>query len=102
MSAVDDDPILDRYADPLAAYLGRTADQIRQDGLRAEDFADQSLEITFTDGSSAQFLSAFLVMAPGDEAVGIFTDACGYFEFQPNQVQLATASRTVFGGEGGA
>ncbi len=101
MSAVDDDPILGVFADALASYLGRTADQVRQDGLSEADFAEQSLEITFTDGSSAQFLSAFLVVGPGGDIVGVFTDACGYFQFDAAQIQLATASRTVFGPEDG-
>ena len=96
MSAVDDDPILGRFADPLAALLNRTADAIRQDGLRDEDFED-GLEISFADGSHALFNSAFLVTSPDGRSVAVFTQACGYFEFDAAQLDFATASRPVFG-----
>jgi hypothetical protein len=96
VAAVDDDPILGRFADPLAAYLNRTADQIRQDGLKDEDFGE-GLEISFTDGSHALFNGAFLVATDDGESVGVFTQACGYFEFNASQIEFASASRAVFG-----
>ena len=100
MSAVDDDPILGRFADPLAAHLNRTADAIRQDGLKDEDF-DEGLEITFADGSHALFNGAFLVAAADGASVAVFTQACGYFEFDAAQIDFASASRAVFGHDGG-
>ncbi len=96
MSAVDDDPILGRFADPLAAWLNRSADQIRQDGLTDDDF-DEGLEITFADGSHAQFNGAFLVTSTDGQSVAVFTQACGYFEFTAAQIDFASASRPVFG-----
>ena len=96
MSAIDDDPILGRFADPLAAYLNRTADQIRQDGLKDEDFSE-GLEISFSDGSHALFNGAFLVVAADGDSVGVFTQACGYFEFAASAIEFASASRAVFG-----
>ncbi|HEY3814670.1 MAG TPA: hypothetical protein VGL66_15725 [Caulobacteraceae bacterium] len=100
MSAVDDDPILGRFADPLAAYLSRTADQIRQDGLIDDDF-DEGLEISFADGSHALFNAAFLVAGEDGQSVAVFTQACGYFEFTAEQIAFASASRAVFGNSGG-
>ncbi|HWE47836.1 MAG TPA: hypothetical protein VG407_17590 [Caulobacteraceae bacterium] len=96
MSAVDDDPILGRFADPLAAYLHRTADQIRQAGLTDDDFSE-GLEISFADGSHAQFNAAFLVVSADGAGVAVFTQACGYFEFDASQIEFASASRAVFG-----
>src|ERR1700761_3825451 len=96
MAAVDDDPILGRFADALAAHTKRTADQIRQDGLKDEDF-DEGLEISFADGSHALFNGAFLVPSADNQSVAVFTQACGYFEFDASQIEFASASRAVFG-----
>ena len=100
MAAVDDDPILGRFADPLAAYVKRTADQIRQDGLSDDDF-EEGLEISFADGSHALFNSAFLVASTDGQSIGVFTQACGYFQFDASQIDFASASRPVFGTSGG-
>ena len=65
------------FAEPLAARLGRTVEEISQDGLQAGDFkVNERVEITLADGSSMSFRYAFVVQ--GEGLVGVFTEHCGY------------------------
>jgi hypothetical protein len=67
------------FAEALATRLGRTAQEVREDGLRAGDFkVDEQVEITLPDGSSMSFRYAFVVLDAGQGIVGVFTEHCGY------------------------
>ena len=73
--------IRDLFAEPLAARLGRTADEIR-DGLGARDFpGNEDVEVTFVDGSTMSFRYAFVVFDAAQGIAGVFTEHCGYYCF---------------------
>ncbi len=63
------------FAEVLAAKLGRTAAEIRGEGLRAGDFKpDESIELTLSDGSTMSFRYAFCVFELRQRMVGVFTE----------------------------
>jgi len=71
--------ILQEWAEELAAKLGRPATEIRAQGLRAQDFSNQQVEIEFEDGSYALFHWAFYVESRTKRAIAVFTEHCGYY-----------------------
>jgi hypothetical protein len=67
------------FAEPLAAKLGRTSKEIREEGLLAGDFkVNERVEITLPDGSSMSFRYAFVVLDAEQGIVGVFTEHSGY------------------------
>lgn len=76
-----------QYADALAAQLGRPADEIRREGLRAGDFP-YTLNFQFEDGSHATFHHALFIHDPLRWAIVVFTEHCGYFVF-PDVVRIS-------------
>lgn len=77
--------ILENWQKALSMKLGRSAEDIVENNLRATDFSDESVLIQYEDGSLLKFERAFyLGEAPDDGAihrVSVFTDHCGYHEF---------------------
>ena len=71
--------IIREWADDLAPAVGRSAAQIRKNGLVVDDFPHEQLEIEFDDGSTARFKFAFFVESQVKKAVAVFTEHCGYF-----------------------
>ena len=65
--------------------LGRSAEDIVENNLRATDFSDESVLIQYEDDSLLKFERAFyLGETPADGAihrVAVFTEHCGYHEF---------------------
>jgi hypothetical protein len=81
--------IRELFAESLAATLGRTAAEIRDDGLGVGDFkADERIELTLCDGSTMCFRYAFAVLDAGRRIVGIFTEHCGYYCFGMTDLRL--------------
>lgn len=78
------------WADELAAYLGRSADEIRSRGLRAGDFPSRhDLIVTWMDGSTARFRYAFHLIRESEQALAVFTEHCGYHVFPLHDAQVA-------------
>lgn len=68
------------FADELSARLGRSAEELRQHGLRAGDFPlDGIVEVTFEDGSFMSLHYAFALVNQAQRVVGVFSEHCGYF-----------------------
>lgn len=66
------------------ATSGPPARDVRRDRdrLSAHDFrGDQSIELTFDDGSFAKFRYAFAVLDEAGEQCMVFTEHCGYHVF---------------------
>jgi hypothetical protein len=83
-------PIIESWAEELAARLGRPAAEIRARGLSAQDFSNQQVELEFEDSSYALFHWAFHIESPAKRAIAVFTEHCGHFV-----VPLAGTSVTV-------
>jgi len=78
------------WADELAAYLGRPADEISRRGLSASDFPNgHQLVITLMDGSTARFRHAFYLIRESEQALAVFTEHCGYHIFPLHDAQIA-------------
>jgi hypothetical protein len=74
--------IRELFAAPLAAKLGRTREELRDEGLGVGDFRiDEGVELTLPDGSTMSFRYAFVVLDVEQRLVGVFTEHCGYFCF---------------------
>lgn len=74
--------VLVDWIEDLAQKLDRPADEIRQRGLSAYDFSpSRSVRIEFGDGSTAEFRYAFACIRPQAARVAVFTEHCGYLEF---------------------
>lgn len=81
--------VRDDWAEPLAEALGRTAAEIREDGLRARDFpGGQSVELVFPDGSTASFRSAFCLADGARRLAAVFTEHCGYHVFPLGDLEV--------------
>jgi hypothetical protein len=77
------------FAAPLAARLGRDANDIRDHGLGVGDFkVDESVQLTLPDGSTMLLRYAFAVMDLQQRLVGVFSEHCGYFCFGMDDMQL--------------
>ncbi len=87
--------ILD-WADELAVALGRSADEIRSNGLRASDFPSQdTLQVKLMDGSLLKFRSAFHVIRKSERALAVFTEHCGYHVFPLDDAQVSRLTETL-------
>ena len=65
----------------LRTYLRATCGEVR-DRLLTHDFrSDQSVHLTFDDGSFALFRYAFAVLNEAGEQCMVFTEHCGYHVF---------------------
>lgn len=74
--------VLADWAVELSAKLGRSSEEILDEGLSACDFSsDQHVKINFIDGSTAEFRYAFACIRKEPSQVAIFTEHCGYLEF---------------------
>ncbi len=91
--------IIDGWADELASVLSRSASEIREKGLRAEDFQDQVLEIEFEDQSSARLKWAFFVESQSKKAIAVFTEHCGYFVLPLAGLKITTIRKEFYEGE---
>jgi len=69
---------IDAYAHLLADQVGRTEQDLRARGLRAQDFRE-TLTLRFQDHSHATFHGALIVHDPHARRVVVFTEHCGYF-----------------------
>jgi hypothetical protein len=70
------------FAAVLATRLGRSAEDIHDEGLGAGDFKlDESVELELADGSTMFLRYAFAVMDEAQGAVAIFSEHSGYFFF---------------------
>jgi hypothetical protein len=75
--------VVAEWTDELTERLGRPKETLLGNGLRANDFSpDRSVEIRFADGSHAKFQSAFALISEKRGRVAVFTQQCGYLEFQ--------------------
>lgn len=71
----------DEWKPRLRAYLRAVCGEDR-DRLSAYDFrGDQSVHLTFDDGSFALFRCAFAVLDEACERCMVFTEHCGYHVF---------------------
>jgi hypothetical protein len=71
----------DEWKPRLRAHLRATHGEDR-DRLSAHDFrGDQSVQLTFDDGSFALFRYAFAVLDEAGERCMVFTEHCGYHVF---------------------
>lgn len=74
--------IIEMVADDLALKIGRSADEVRQKGLSANDFTPNcTVEIEFEDGSTVKFKYAFFVENTEEQIIAVFTEHCGYHVF---------------------
>jgi hypothetical protein len=81
--------VRDLFAEPLAARLGRTAAEIRDEGLSATDFKPgERVELTLCDRSTMSLRYAFAVLDPAQRIVGVFTEHCGYYCFAMADLEL--------------
>ena len=87
--------IVDRFAEALSARLGRSANGLREDGLRADDFGRGACQIQWEDGSEATFRYAFVVHDTETGRVGVFTEHYGYFDL--NRLGIETVIESVEG-----
>ena len=86
--------ILEEWAEDVAAKLGRSADQLRQQGLGASDFpADHDLRIQLMDGSYVQFRYAFAVKSQKWRAIAVFTEHCGYHVYPHHDAVISAVPR---------
>lgn len=70
------------FAELLAKRLGRSAQEIREDGLGAGDFSTrEEVELTLPDGSVLRLRYAFAVVDEAVGAVAVFSEHCGYYVF---------------------
>jgi hypothetical protein len=89
--------IITHWADELSAVLGRPKEQILRDGLSASDFpANQSLTLTFSDGSTAHFRHAFFVKSTSRRKLAVFTEHCGYHVFPAVETVVERTTREWF------
>lgn len=84
---------VDRFAEVLAERLGRVADELRDSGLSASDFSGDC-RVRWHDGSEAMFRGAFAVVDPGRKRIGVFTEHCGYFDFDQVSILSVDESST--------
>jgi hypothetical protein len=84
--------ILD-WAEELGAALGRSAEDIRKDGLSAYDFpANSVLHVKLMDGSTLRFRHAFHVVRDSDHALAVFSEHCGYHVFPLHDAEVSRVS----------
>lgn len=63
------------FAERLAAKLGRTARDLRKQGLEAADFrVNEDVRMILCGGSTLSFRHAFAVVDPERHIVGVFTE----------------------------
>lgn len=84
---VPDVELVDYFAGELARYVGRSARRLRSGGLRAEDF-DGDVLVDFADSSTMTFENAIVVQHKS-KMIGIFTEHCGYYAFEPTDVRVS-------------
>ncbi len=71
-----------RWKDKLKKWLAASGAH-GQEKLSAGDFSvSATAQITFEDGSHAQFNYPLVIEAPEWNEVGVFTEHCGYHLFQ--------------------
>lgn len=77
-----------RWKVALSSHLGRSANQLIDHGLEANDFPQTGVRITFDDGSLVHFKHAFIVGLENltdpkvvSGRVAIFSEHSGYHEF---------------------
>lgn len=84
---VPDVELVDFFAGELARYVGRSARRLRRDGLRADDF-DGDVLVDFADGSTMTFENGIVVQHKS-KTIGIFSEHCGYYAFDPVDVRVS-------------
>jgi len=91
-------PMVLEWAEELANHLGRSAEDIRNEGLEAGDFRVGSrVEIRFPDRSFARFRSAFAVISEARQQVGVFTEHCGYLVFPlVPEMEIVQSQRQIY------
>lgn len=96
--------VLSDWAPELSLKLGRPVDVILSRGLSAYDFnAAASVEIRDSAGMTTRVELAFAVIRPGQNLVAVFSEHCGYMEFDllPDMVVAEIREEVYihFGGE---
>lgn len=81
--------VVQTFAAPLAARLGRSVEEIRAKGLKAVDFRTrEGIELVLPDGSTMSFRCAFFVRDDEQRIVGVFTEHCGYHCFGMTDLEV--------------
>jgi|GEM_PF-5418122 len=84
---------IDAYAHHLAEQVGRSEQDVRARGLRAQDFRE-TLTLRFQDGSHATFHGALVVHDPAVRRIVMFTEHCGDFALV-DHVRITTRTGRV-------
>ncbi|MCK6508141.1 hypothetical protein L6R53_33045 [Myxococcota bacterium] len=67
------------FAEPLAARVGRSVDEVREGGLEGGDFPiDSEVEVRLADGSRLVLRHAFAVVDEAQGVVGVGAEHGGY------------------------
>lgn len=69
------------WAPDLAEKLGRPIGEIIEHGLSAYDFPSGAVEIREPEDMVTRISSAFAVIRPKQHVVAVFSEHCGYLEF---------------------
>lgn len=86
--------LVEEWAEELSSILNRSAEDIRKDGLRADDFpAIYDLGIEFADGSRLEFKFAFYAVREALRQIAVFTEHCGYHVFPSHGATITRISR---------
>ena len=77
-----DKRIIENWTELLSQKLGRSASGILERGLSVHDFSSsKGVFIEFPDKSTCHFNHAFFVVDKNNEMAAVFTEHCGYHEF---------------------
>jgi len=74
----------------LAQHLGRSVASIEVEGLRVEDFPPGLVDIRFSDGSSARFKWAFMLVRLEQNLCCVFTCYSGTHVLQCSRIERAS------------
>lgn len=91
------------WAPELSAKLGRPVDLIVSKGLGALDFgASSSVEIRYRGGMTTRIELAFALIRPKQNKVAVFSEHCGYLEFDLTEDSVVAEIREdLYTHEGG-
>ena len=77
-----DKRVIENWTELLSQKLGRSPSEILERGLSVYDFSpSKGVFIEFPDKSTCHFNYAFFVVDKEKEMAAVFTEHCGYHEF---------------------
>lgn len=76
------------WAPELAAYFGRSVEDVQQQLRPWFDFPNGQLRIELMDGSVVQFKWAFHIASEAKRAVAVFTEHCGHHVFPYHEAKV--------------